>query len=281
MLCTHEHRSHLRTGTRRGSPRLARLIRTPMPQLPFLLIDAGSTRLKWATAYARDPIRVRDEIATKDATRGWIDSLARKFPRHQTVLASVVPKITPHFRHAFTKRLHVVSGTSSVLGLRFDYPKPDEIGADRLAIAVAAYAEGQWPVIAVSCGTATAFTVLDAEGRLCGGVIAPGLQTQLVALLGATAQLPAVKLRPTRRYLARSTEEAIRAGVVLNFQGGIKEILTHLRESLPKSNPPLILLTGGNAPYLKGVLPSPVKLRPLLVFEGLRMIGARAFATRP
>jgi type III pantothenate kinase len=247
----------------------------------FLLIDAGSTRLKWATANPCGSIRVRGEIATKDATLIWTKSLAIKFPRHQSILSSVVPKIIPHFRRAFARRLYVVSGTSSALGLRFDYPKPDEIGADRLAAAVAAHAEGQWPVIMVSCGTATAFTVLDAEGKLCGGVIAPGLQIQLAALLGATAQLPATKLRPVRHYLARSTEEAIRAGVVLNFQGGVKEILARLSESLPENKPPHILLTGGSASYLKSILSGPVKLRPLLVFEGLRMIGARAFAPKP
>lgn len=252
-----------------------------MPQLPFLLIDAGSTRLKWATASLRGPIRVRGEVATKEATLAWANLLAKKFPRYQVVLASVVPKITPHFRRVFARRLHVVSGTSPALGLRFDYPKPEEIGADRLAVAVAAHAQSQWPVIIVSCGTATAFTVLDAKGKLCGGVIAPGLQTQLAALLGATAQLPATKLRPPRHYLARSTEEAIRAGVVLNFQGGVKEILARLSKSLPGNKPPHILLTGGNASYLKGILPGPVKLRPLLVFEGLLIIGARLFMPIP
>jgi type III pantothenate kinase len=252
-----------------------------MPPLPFLLIDAGSTRLKWATGNRRGPIRVAGEIATKAATYAWINSLAQKYPGHQTVVASVVPKIIPHFRRVFTQRLHIVSGRSPALGLRFDYPKPNEIGADRLATAVAAHAEGQWPVITVTCGTATAFTVLDVEGKLCGGVIAPGLQTQLAALLDVTAQLPATKLRPTRRYLARSTEEAIRAGVVLNFQGGVKEILARLREALPGSRPPRILLTGGNASYLTGILEVPAKLRPLLVFEGLRIIGTRAFKDKP
>ncbi len=252
-----------------------------MPQLSFLLIDAGSSRLKWATATSRGPIRPGGEIATKEISLTWIKSLAKKFPRHQAVLASVVPKVIPYFRGAFAQRLHVVNGTSPALGLPFDYLKPGEIGADRLAIAVAAHAEGRWPAIIISCGTATAFTVLDVKGRLCGGVIAPGLQTQLAALLGATAQLPAIKLRPTHRYLARSTEDAIRAGVVLNFQGGVKEILGQLIKSLPGRHPPRIILTGGNAHYLKGIPASPVKLRPLLVFEGLRIIGTRAFAHQP
>jgi type III pantothenate kinase len=157
--------------------------------------------------------------------------------------------------------------------LRFHYPKPAEIGVDRLAAAVTAHEEGKWAVIVISCGTATAFTVLDAKGRLCGGVIAPGLQTQLAALLGATAQLPETTLRMPRSALARSTQDAIRAGVMLNFQGGVKEIIHRLSEALPGRGRPHILVTGGNASYLD--LDLPFTLRPLLVFEGLRMIGLR------
>jgi type III pantothenate kinase len=245
----------------------------PTPE--FLLIDAGNSRLKWATAGSRGPVRVTGEIATKEATSAWIRALARKFPGHQLVLASVVPKLVPVFRRAFSKRIEVVTGNSRALGLVFDYPRPVEIGADRLAAAVAVHARGHYPAIIVACGTATAFTVLDAKGRLCGGVIAPGLQAQLAALLGATAQLPATTLRPPCSALARSTRDAIRAGVTLNFQGGVKEILHRLSKALPGRREPHILITGGNARYLAGNLGLPVKLRPLLVFEGLHMIGLR------
>ena len=204
---------------------------SPLPRrmrTPFLLIDAGNTRVKWAMAHSTGPIRAVGDIATKEVTREWVASMARKFAGYQVVLASVVPRLVPHFRRSFKKRLVIITGTSPVLGLEFDYPKPGEIGADRLAAAVAAHAGGRWPVIVVSCGTATAFTVLDAKGRFAGGIIAPGFQTQLTALLGATAQLPATELRAPRRVLARSTQDAIRAGVVYNFQGGAKEIVAQI-----------------------------------------------------
>jgi type III pantothenate kinase len=241
----------------------------------LLLIDIGNTRLKWATAKHRGPIRAAGEMATRDATSAWIASLARKYPGHPTVLASVVPEPVPAFRRAFSGRLVEVSATLPGLGLRFHYSKPAEIGADRLAAAVAAQARGRHPVIIVACGTATAFTVLDAKGRLCGGVIAPGLQAQLDALLDATAQLPATALRAPRSALARSTRDAIRAGVMLNFRGGVKEIIHRLSEALPGRRRPRVVLTGGNARRLAGNPALPSELRPLLIFEGLRMIGLR------
>jgi type III pantothenate kinase len=251
-------------------------MKTPAPE--FLLIDCGNTRLKWATARMRGPIRVCGEIATGKASATWIASLGRKYPRHQLVLASVVPKTVPAFHRNFSKRIETVTGKSSHLGLSFNYPKPDELGADRLAAAVGAHELGRFPGIIVACGTATAFTVLDAKGRLCGGAIAPGLQTQLTALIGVTAQLPDTILKPPRSPLAKSTQEAIRVGVLLNFQGGAKEIILQLSKALPDGKKPRVILTGGTAPHLAANLDLPFELRPLLVFEGLRIIGARALS---
>jgi len=240
----------------------------------FLLIDAGNTRFKWAVTTPRGRIIPAGDIAAKDATTVRISELAKKYPKYRTIVASVVPKLVPVFRRTFAGRIHIVSGASPALGLHFDYPKPSELGADRVAVAVAVHAEGVWPAIIIATGTATAFTVLDAKGRLCGGAIAPGLQAQLTSLLGATAQLPETKLQRPRSALAKSTQDAIRAGVIINFQGGVNETLRQLSAALPGGRPHIVL-TGGNADYLTGSLDLPHTLRPLLVFEGLLIIGTR------
>ena len=250
-------------------------MRTSEPK--FLLIDAGNSRVKWATAKSHGPVHLAGEIATKNAKPAWITSLAKKHSTHHAILATVVPKLRPAFRRAFGKRLVDVNSAVPGIGFHFNYPKPSEIGADRLAVAVAAQAHGYFPAIIVACGTATAFTVLDAKGRLCGGAIAPGLEAQLAALLGATAQLPVTTLRTPRSALARSTQDAIRAGVMLTFQGGVKEIVQQLSNALPPEPAPHILLTGGNALHLIDCLEISFKLRPLLVLEGLLIIGTRLF----
>jgi type III pantothenate kinase len=252
-----------------------------LPSQEFLLIDAGNTRLKWATAGKKWPGRVVGDIATREASAAWIKALARKYPEHRVVLACVVPKLVPIFEQAFGERLVVVKAELPELSghadFPFNYPKPSEIGADRLAAAVAVQAWGQYPAIIVACGTATAFTVLDEKGRLCGGAIAPGLQTQLAALLGATAQLPDTFLKPPRSALGKSTQDAIRAGVMLNFQGGAKEIIRQLGAALGGKRRPHVILTGGNAGALAKNLDAPFTLRPLLIFEGLLIIGFRVF----
>ncbi len=118
--------------------------------------------------------------------------------------------------------------------------------------------------------------MLDGNGAVTGGAIAPGLQPQLAALLGATAQLPATPLRAPRRLPARSTAEAIRAGVLLGYQGSAREIVERLHQSLP-GRAPRLLLTGGDAPHLRAVFGARAELRPLLVFEGLRIMGSLVF----
>jgi type III pantothenate kinase len=245
----------------------------------LLLVDAGNTRLKWATSPDGHLLDVAGDIATKAATSKWIASFARQFPHSFVVLATVVPKLRAPFRRAFGNRL--VEVTSKLPELRFRYPKPSELGADRLAAAVAASAHGHAPAIIVACGTATAVTVLDADGRICGGVIAPGLEAQLHALLGATAQLPSTTLKSPKSALAKSTRDAIRAGVMLSFRGGVKEIVQELLKTLPAEPKPTVLLTGGNARHLVEHMEVPFKLRPLLVFEGLLIIGKRLFTPVP
>jgi type III pantothenate kinase len=241
----------------------------------LLLVDLGNTRVKWALARPGGKPRLLGDRPTAQISGAWVRTLAAKHAGHRLVLASVVPKWTAVFIRAFRGRATLVSGALPALKPLFHYPKPAELGADRIAAAAAAQADGLFPAIIVACGTATAFTVLDAKGRLCGGAIAPGLQAQLNALLGATAQLPATSLRLPRTALAKSTRDAIRAGIVLGYRGGIREIIAQLTQALPSRPRPRVILTGGDAARAVPALSGRVTLRPLLVLEGLRIIGAR------
>jgi type III pantothenate kinase len=235
---------------------------------PHLLIDVGNTRVKWAEMSARGAICVRGDQLTKNVAVGRM-ALVKKYAKHQIVVASVVPKVTQMLRHSFPKAIFV-HGSLRGLPLAFDYPKPMEIGADRIVAAIGA--KGRGAAIVVSCGTATAFSVIDKRGRFCGGAIAPGLDIQMQSLLGATAQLPATKVGSTSRALAHSTGDAVRAGVFLSWQGGVREIVGQLRQEL--GSPARLIVTGGSAPLLKGMRGlGRIEFRPLLVFEGLRIIA--------
>jgi type III pantothenate kinase len=241
--------------------------------MSFLLVDLGNSRVKCATTAYEGPLRLAGQLPTANLSVGWIRALAEKNARLHLVLASVVPKWNSTFARAFRGRVTIVSGKLPELKDRFDYPNPAELGADRIAAAIAAYADQLCPAIIVACGTATAYTVIDGHGRLCGGAIAPGLQAQLDALVGATAQLPSPALKMPFGPLAKSTADAIRAGVLLSFQGGVKETVTRLDASLPGRSRPHLIVTGGDGKLAAAALGSKAILRPLLVLEGLRIIG--------
>lgn len=236
-----------------------------------LLVDVGNTRFKWAEVTPRGAIRVRGHASTAAATPRWIAAWAKKHAGHRVIIASVVPAISRLLRHHF-KPAAFVNGTMRGLPLAFDYPRPEELGADRLAAAIGACEQKRRPVIIVSCGTATAFSVLNKRGEFCGGLIAPGPDAQLRALIGSTAQLPATTLSTGSRTLGRSTQAAMRAGVLLQFQGGVRETIQRLRTEVRGSV--RVIITGGQARYLKGMRGlGRIEFRPLLVFEGLRIIA--------
>ena len=101
------------------------------------------------------------------------------------------------------------------LGVPLDYPKPEQIGADRLANAAAAAAFIGLPTIVCDFGTALTFDIVDARKGYCGGVICPGLPLMFDYLAEKTALLPALKVEAQEEkklpIIGRSTEEAMRS----------------------------------------------------------------------
>lgn len=89
-----------------------------------------------------------------------------------------------------------------------DYPRPETIGPDRLANAVAAAHFGAQTVV-VDFGTAVTFDVVDRKGRYVGGIIAPGLSAMTDYLHEKTALLPRIRIREIKSPIGKSTEEAM------------------------------------------------------------------------
>ena len=136
------------------------------------------------------------------------------------VLGSVVPQLTHALMGALSwvtckRPLNVSSGVKTGLNIRSD--QPQQVGADRVAAAVAAKARGKLPCVVVDCGAATTFTVLDQDGALVASAITAGVRMSLDALHAQSAQLPTVALDNGVKYdvLARNTADAMRVGAVV------------------------------------------------------------------
>lgn len=194
-------------------------------------------------------------------------------------LASVVPALTRSWKTAARDLLGVepqvcTAEAAAKAGL-FDtaYPRPREIGADRVADAVAARAIFGAPVVVVDFGTATNIEVLDAQGRFIGGIIAPGVETSASALFSHATRLSAIDLVAPPAAIGTSTEEAIQSGIVLGEADRVDGLLARIYEQL--GGPCATVATGGLATLVSQHSRHIDRVMPELTLEGLRLIAER------
>lgn len=131
-------------------------------------------------------------------------------------------------------------------GLKIKYRNPVEVGADRIANAIAAV--NIFPnknLIVIDFGTATTFCVINKSKEYLGGVILPGVKISMEALETKTAQLPSVEIKELANVIGRSTVESIQSGLYFGQIGMVKEIKTKIIEEAFKDELPIVIATGG------------------------------------
>ena len=188
-------------------------------------------------------------------------------------LCSVVPHATP-FVHQTARalwKLGVFELTPKTLrGVGIDYPKPDSIGPDRLANAVAARHRFGAPVVVLDFGTAVTLDVVNRAGNYAGGIIAPGLAAMTDYLHEKTALLPRIKIREIKTSIGKSTGEAMLVGAVHGYRGLVRELIAELKRELKTKRLPVVA-TGGYARLMAVKLPEISAVAPNLTLEGLRL----------
>lgn len=190
------------------------------------------------------------------------------------VVSSVVPaKNSAISKAAHTKAPVIWLTCKRELGITIDYPKPESIGADRLANAVAVAQLYGCPAIAVDFGTAVTFDVVSKKRSYIGGVIAPGLEAMTNFLYQRTALLPKVSLKEPRRAVGKSTLESIRSGVVFGYCGLVQGILARIKAEQFSRRAVAVVATGGYARLIARQLPELGIVHPHLTLEGLRIVG--------
>jgi len=137
-------------------------------------------------------------------------------------------------------------------GLKVRYRNPLEVGADRIAGAIAASSRHPSAnLIVVDCGTATTFDVVTSAGDYLGGVILPGVGVSAETLASRTAKLPRVEIARPESVLGRSTVESIQSGLYHGHTGAIRHIVEGLSREVFAGVRPRIVGTGGFARMLE------------------------------
>jgi type III pantothenate kinase len=189
-------------------------------------------------------------------------------------LASVVPQLTDVWCRAVGECCGVeplVCSAKTAAGLfEPDYPNPDEIGADRVADAVAMRAIYGAPCVVVDFGTATNIEAIDERGCFVGGIIAPGLQTSAQTLFSRGAKLPAIDLHAPAHVIGKNTAEAMQSGIVLGEVERVDGLLRRVFDQLGYSAK--VVATGGLAPLIAKHSAIIEEVNPQLTLEGLRLI---------
>jgi type III pantothenate kinase len=235
-----------------------------------LLIDIGNGRTKLGLAINGHITGHRD-FPTAGATPQSLTQWIAGWAFDQAVLCSVVPDAVPAFREVLGPHLiELRHDTPMSIGVR--YPKPESIGPDRLANAVALSHLHGAPGIVIDFGTAVTFDILSADRHYIGGVIAPGLRLMTDYLHERTALLPRVTLSEPSHAIGQSTTEAILAGAAIGYRGMVTGILQALRSELPQG-PIHIVATGGDASWIVSGLDESIAVDPDLTLHGLRLVG--------
>ncbi|HZF02611.1 MAG TPA: type III pantothenate kinase [Methylomirabilota bacterium] len=248
----------------------------------ILLFDIGNTNTHLGLADERRVLR-QINVPTREWFGGKASALVKKFVGAQkiegVVLCSVVPRATPLVRkvvRTFWKLNPLELSPKTIRGIGIDYPKPDSIGADRLANAVAARKRFGAPVVVVDFGTAVTFDVVDSKGNYVGGIIAPGLAAMTDYLHEKTALLPRIKIREMRNVVGKSTKQAMLVGAVQGYRGLIRGLLSELKRELKTKKLPVVA-TGGYAKLIAAKLPEISAVAPDLTLEGLRLVWKSNF----
>ncbi len=161
-------------------------------------------------------------------------------------------------------------------GMAVDYKNPKEVGADRIANAVAAREHFGSPVIVMDCGTATTFDIVSPEGHYAGGLIVPGMEVALNALSRRAARLPQVKPSRPEMLIARDTVSSMQAGSYWATVDGLTGIIRRLH-ALPGYNNTPVVASGGLAKEVIGDIRGITACCPNLTLEGLKLLADRHF----
>jgi type III pantothenate kinase len=251
----------------------------------LLTIDVGNTQTHFGM-FRGDELADHFRFATSRATTS--DELAIRIAallrlRGMTlddidgaIVASVVPQqdqewIWLNERYFHGRLLFVAPGIKLGMPVRTDNPR--EVGADRLMNAVAAYDKVQGACVVVDFGTSINYDVVSGDGEYLGGAIAPGVQISMDALTQRASKLVKVEIEAPDAAIGRSTQAALRSGIVYGFAGQVDGIVGRIREEMESEA--TAIATGGLAPAIAPFCEAIDEVDDLLTLTGLRLVWER------
>jgi len=246
----------------------------------LLAVDVGNTETVFGL-YEGEELGERWRIATEAQRTGdELGALLADFLDLDAIdgicLSSSVPRLVREYEHVaerWAKARLLVLGPGVATGIALQYDDPRELGSDRIANSVAARELYGAPVIVVDFGTSTNFDIVGPGGEFVGGVLAPGIETSMEALFRRAARLVKVDYVEPPQVIGKTTEQALRSGLVYGFAGQVDGIVDAIRGQLGVEAK--AVATGGLADLIVPHSRTVSEIKPFLTLEGLRLIWER------
>jgi type III pantothenate kinase len=255
----------------------------------LLAIDVGNTNVVFALFSGRE-IKARWRIATDprrtaDEYAVWLMQLLaiRGFERKavdQFIISTVVPRALHNLEVLATNYFGLTALVAGVApadyAIDIDVPDPRSLGADRAVNAIGAHAKYKGDLIIVDFGTATTIDAVDFNGAYKGGIIAPGINLSLDALVGQTAKLPriAIQAPASTSVIGTNTEDQMLIGVFWGYVAMIEGLVSRMRAEIGR--PATVVATGGLAVLFQEQAGLFDAVDPDLTLEGIALLAERA-----
>lgn len=243
----------------------------------FALLEGGAIKARWRIA--TDPRRTADEYAV------WLSQLLtlEGYDRGQVngvIIATVVPRALHNLQTLARKYFGsepLIAGEPPVeWGMALDVLEPKSVGADRAVTMIAAHARHPGDLIVIDFGTATTLDVVDYTGAYKGGIIAPGINLSLDALVTAAAKLPriAIEAPADSSVIGRDTVSQMQIGIFWGYVAMIEGLVARMKAEVGR--PITVVATGGLAILFEQHTAVFDVVEPDLTIQGLAILWDRA-----
>lgn len=251
----------------------------------LLAIDAGNTNVVFALVDGSE-IKTRWRIATEarrtaDQYAVWLHQLLElegysKADVTAAIIGTVVPRATHNLEVLASKYFSVeplIAGEGKAAWpIALDVDEPQNVGADRALNVIAAHEKYQGDLIVIDFGTATTFDVVDYSGAYKGGIIAPGINLSLDALVNAAAKLPriAIDVPEDKSVIGRTTESQMLTGIYWGYVAMMEGLVARLKKEIGR--PVTVIATGGLAALFDKQTDLFNAVEPDLTIQGLSLL---------
>lgn len=255
----------------------------------LLAADVGNTNVVFALFEGRE-IKARWRIATDARRTGdeyavWLLQLLeiegyKREDIDQIIIGSVVPRSIHNLsvlsRKYFDVEPMIAGAGEADWGIEVDVDEPRSLGADRALNAIAAHAKYEGDLVVIDFGTATTIDAVDFNGAYKGGIIAPGINLSLDALVGNTAKLPriAIEKPSSTSVIGRNTEDQMLIGVFWGYVALIEGLVARMKAEIGR--PAKVVATGGLALLFDEITDLFDEVDSDLTLDGLAMLAERA-----